>query len=98
MKALSFVFRALRTICLNCLSAFSVTEQVFITYISAGCSKSTRSNPSVSKLRAMVEVSEKFNLQPNVWNATFFLSSDEVIFIFSFLGGKDMFFFTISER
>ena len=48
------------------LSALSVTEHVFITYISAFSSNSTRSKPSLVKVLAIVDVSEKFNLHPKV--------------------------------
>ena len=61
-----FFFKAFLTIDLKRLSALSVTEQVLITYTSAFSLKSTRLKPSLTKLRAIVDVSEKFSLHPKV--------------------------------
>ena len=66
IKAFGFCFKADFTTFLNFLSAFSVTEQVLITYIAAFSSKATRSKPSVVKFREIVAVSEKLSLHPNV--------------------------------
>ena len=52
------------------LSACSVTEQLFITHTSAPEHDSMRSNPPSSNMRARVELSEKFILQPSVWKLT----------------------------
>jgi hypothetical protein len=71
INAFEFTESACFTIDLKRLSAFSVTEHVLITYISADSEKSTFSKPLDSKSLAIVDVSEKFNLHPNVWNATF---------------------------
>jgi hypothetical protein len=48
------------------LSAFSVTEQVFITAMSQAWPKGTVSKPASSRIRLSWLVSEKLSLQPNV--------------------------------
>ena len=65
-----FIFFALRMILRASLSAFSVTEHVFKTYISAISLKLTFLKPLDKKSLLIVDVSEKFNLHPNVWKAT----------------------------
>jgi len=51
-------------------SEFSVTEQDFNTYTSALSINLTCCSPWAIISREMIDVSEKFVLQPIVWNAT----------------------------
>ena len=59
-------FFAFLIILLHSLLAFSVTEQVLITYKSAFFSNSVLVKPILTNCLPMVEVSEKLSLQPNV--------------------------------
>ena len=65
-KPSGFDFIARFTNCRHFLSAFSVTEHVLITKTSGAASKSTFAKPASWRVLPIVEVSEKFNLHPNV--------------------------------
>ena len=66
INALGEFFLAFLIILLHSLLAFSVTEHVFITKTSAPSLNSAFENPKSVNCLDIVDVSEKFNLHPNV--------------------------------